>query len=194
MRADSSGSTPGIWTMIPSSPWRAIIGSAVPMLLRRFSMTMMAWSTCSLVIGIFEPLSLSRAWMRRVKEDPPVMSIPPLRRSLSGVAASTQRAHTPNSSTVPTLRFRRSISVAKYQKNKIIRISPVTNRVNGSSKKVVAASMVEWAVLALESVKCRWDYFAAATSFLWTTATAALSNSSMVPSATLIITVCSFTL
>jgi hypothetical protein len=38
-----------------------------------------------------------------------------------------QSAQTPIKSTVPTFRFRRSISVAKYQKNKIIRIIPVEN-------------------------------------------------------------------
>ena len=35
-------------------------------------------------------------------------------------------------STVPTLRFRRSISVAKYQKNMINKVSPITNTMSGS--------------------------------------------------------------
>ena len=59
--------------------------------------------------------------------------MPPLSRSFGGDAANKQNAQTPRVSTVPTLRFRRSISVAKYQKNKIIRPSPMKNKVNGSS-------------------------------------------------------------
>ena len=75
--------------------------------------------------------------MRSEKDEPPTMSMPPLRRSLSGVAARMHSAQMPTVSTVPTLRFLRSISVAKYQKNRIIRINPVTNTVSGSSKNEV---------------------------------------------------------
>ncbi len=47
-----------------------------------------------------------------------------------------QSAHTPMSRTVPTFRFRRSISVAKYQKNKIIRDIPIKEQ----SQRIVVKS------------------------------------------------------
>ena len=135
---DWPGSTPGICTTMPSLPWRAMSGSAVPMELRRPSMTRMASSTWVCETGIFWPWSFSFAWILRENAEPPTMSMPPLSRSFKGNTAKQQRVMVPMSRTLPTLRFRRSISVAKYQKNRISRERPVRNRTSGSLKKMTA--------------------------------------------------------
>ena len=117
-------------------------------------------------------LGFAFGWMRRVNDEPPMMSMPPLRRSLTGVAASdAEGGQTPISSTVPTLRFLRSISVAKYQKNRIIRVNPVRNTVSGSSKNEVAASMAGIGkAVGSEGDLQESAAYLAAVSFLWTVA------------------------
>ena len=78
--------------------------------------------------------------------------MPPLSRSLGGMNAAMHKTQIPTSRTDPMFRFLRSISVAKYQKNRISNPRPSRNRASGSSKTEVSASM---------GGKIGWEYPAA---------------------------------